>query len=198
MLSSTKNKNKGGIKLTNIIKVRFNKDGQPQGREYSYLSPIEVEVGDIVEMETRGGIAKGTVTQINVPEEEIEPFKDKIKSIIGKVKEETPEDEDKPRKEAELKIGDESIYTEEEAKTLVECLGILQNTRGVGSFPCPRCGYNRMKDPVAKNALSRRADVYICSECGQEEAILDAAGKDPLPLNRWDMVIALAKEMKGW
>lgn len=74
---------KGGSKMKNIIKVRFNKGGQPMGREYSYLSPIEVEVGDIVEMETRGAVAKGTVTQINVPAAEIEPFKDKIKSIIG-------------------------------------------------------------------------------------------------------------------
>jgi len=74
--------------LTNIIKVKFNKDGQPQGREYSYLTPMEVEVGDIVEMETQRGTAKGTVTQTNVPEEEIKPFKDKIKSIIGKIQEE--------------------------------------------------------------------------------------------------------------
>lgn len=101
MLSSTKNK-KGGSKVTNIIKVKFNKDGQPRGREYSYLTPEEVEVGDIVEMETRGGITKGTVTQINVPEEEIEPFKDKIKSIIGKAKEETPKDEDRPEQEEEV------------------------------------------------------------------------------------------------
>ncbi|MDU5080282.1 hypothetical protein [uncultured Tissierella sp.] len=71
--------------MTNIIKVRFNKDGQPQGREYSYLSPIEVVVGDIVEMETQRGIAKGTVTQINVPRSEIEQFRDRVKSIIGKV-----------------------------------------------------------------------------------------------------------------
>ena len=70
--------------MTNIIKVRFNKDGKPQGREYSYLTPEEVQVGDIVEMETRGAIAKGTVTQTQVPAGEIESFKDKIKTIIGK------------------------------------------------------------------------------------------------------------------
>ena len=72
--------------MKNIITVRFNKDGQPQGREYSYLTPEEVEVGDIVEMETRGKVAKGTVTQIQVPVGEIEAFKDKIKSILGKAK----------------------------------------------------------------------------------------------------------------
>lgn len=30
------------------------------------------------------GITKGIVTQINVPEEEIAPFKDMVKTIIGK------------------------------------------------------------------------------------------------------------------
>lgn len=72
--------------MKNIIKVRFNKDGQPQGREYSYLTPEEVEVGDIVELETRGKVAKGTVTQTQIPVGEIEAFKDKIKSILGKAK----------------------------------------------------------------------------------------------------------------
>lgn len=81
--------------MTNIIKVRFNKDGQPRGREYSYLTPVDVIVGDIVEMETKNGTAKGTVTQINVPVGEIESFKDKIKSIIGKA-----EEEDKPEGES--------------------------------------------------------------------------------------------------
>lgn len=95
--------------MTNIIKVRFNKDGQPQGREYSYLSPVEVEVGDIVEMETQRGIAKGTVTQINVPTSEIEPFKDRVKSIIGKYVEE----EDNPKR------GKES-FIERVGKNLVE------------------------------------------------------------------------------
>lgn len=71
--------------MTNIIKVRFLKDGQPHGKEYSYLTPTEVEVGNIVETETRGKKAKGIVTQIDVPEKEVKAFKDKLKSIIGKV-----------------------------------------------------------------------------------------------------------------
>jgi len=37
-----------------------------------------------VELEAREGIAKGIVTQVNVPEEEIAPFKDRAKTIIGK------------------------------------------------------------------------------------------------------------------
>jgi len=70
---------------TNIIKLRFIRNGQPQGREYTYYTPVEVAVSDIVEIEAREGIAKGIVTQVNVPEEEIAPFKDRAKSIIGKV-----------------------------------------------------------------------------------------------------------------
>lgn len=69
---------------TNIIKLRFIRNGQPQGREYTYYTPVEVGEGDIVEIEAREGIAKGIVTQVNVPEEEIAPFKDRAKSIIGK------------------------------------------------------------------------------------------------------------------
>ena len=71
---------------TNIIKLRFLRNGQPQGREYTYYTPVEVTEGDIVEIEAREGITKGIVTQINVPEEEIAPFKERAKSIIGKVK----------------------------------------------------------------------------------------------------------------
>lgn len=72
------------METTNIIKLRFVRDGQPQGREYTYYTPSEVEVGDVVELESRDGIAKGIITQINVPEEEIAPFKDRAKTIIGK------------------------------------------------------------------------------------------------------------------
>lgn len=37
---------------------------------------------------------------------------------------------------------------------------------------CPRCGRDTMKIPVEHNALSRIADVYVCSDCGMDEAKL--------------------------
>lgn len=40
-------------------------------------------------------------------------------------------------------------------------------------LPCPRCGEKTMFHDMAENALSRRADIYICSVCGMEEAIND-------------------------
>lgn len=79
----------------------------------------------------------------------------------------------------------------EEAKGLLKSLMELQedNTRDY-AFPCPRCGHDRMDKKPTRNALSRRFDVYICNTCGMEEALLDAVGKDPLPLNEWAMIKA--------
>lgn len=69
--------------MTNIIKLKFLRNGQPSGREYTYYTPVEVAVGDIVELDSRDGIAKGIVTQVDVPESEIAAFADRTKSILG-------------------------------------------------------------------------------------------------------------------
>ena len=70
----------------NLIKAKFLKDGEPSGRAYTYISDAPVEVGDLVQLNEKGS---GIVTEINVPEEEVESFKDKLKTIIGKVEETT-------------------------------------------------------------------------------------------------------------
>ena len=49
---------------------------------------------------------------------------------------------------------------------------------------CPRCGQNKLKAPLAHNALSRYTDLYICSECGMTEVGL-AMMNNPLPLEQW-------------
>lgn len=67
-----------------IIKARFLKDGEPVCREYSYLTNEAVAVGDVVQAETRQGVADLVVTALNVPEEEVAIFKEKLKHIIGK------------------------------------------------------------------------------------------------------------------
>lgn len=71
-------------KPKSIIKCRFIKDGEPYGIEYSYLTSEPVEVGDLVQVETQRGVADCVVTELNVPFEEVESFKDKLKYIIGK------------------------------------------------------------------------------------------------------------------
>ena len=44
-----------------------------------------------------------------------------------------------------------------------------------------------MKERTVTNALSRHAEVYICDQCGTEEAVLDYLGK-PLPLSQWSFI----------
>lgn len=66
------------------IKVKFLKNGEPHGREYTYKDTFPVEVGQ--EVLLPGG-DNGVVTEINVPEESVESFKDKIKEIESVVEE---------------------------------------------------------------------------------------------------------------
>lgn len=51
---------------------------------------------------------------------------------------------------------------------------------------CLRCG-KTMDHRLLHNSLSRYADIYICNDCGMDEAMQDII-KNPLPLLRWDAV----------
>ena len=66
----------------NLIKAKFLRDGEPQGRAYTYMTDAAVKVGDLVQLNERG---QGIVIETNVPESEVESFRDKLKTIIGKV-----------------------------------------------------------------------------------------------------------------
>ena len=66
-----------------FIKVRFLKDVSPSGRAYTYESSDNIRIGD--EVSVRGTTA--VVTEINVPEEEVASYRNKIKKIDGKVEE---------------------------------------------------------------------------------------------------------------
>lgn len=68
-----------------LIKCRFLKNALPYGKEYTYRSTEDVKVGDHVRVNP---MAKGVVTAVNVPEEEVAAFADKIKTIIGKIEKE--------------------------------------------------------------------------------------------------------------
>ena len=73
---------------TNVIKLKFLNDGVAKGRAYTYFSDVEVEVDEIVSIDDK---KQGIITEINVPLAEIEPFKDKAKTILGKYVEEKEE-----------------------------------------------------------------------------------------------------------
>ena len=66
------------------VKVKFIKNGEPRGREYTYKSTFPVRVGHEVLLPGGGN---GVVTEINVPEKDVESFKDKIKEIESVVEE---------------------------------------------------------------------------------------------------------------
>lgn len=72
------------MEKTNVIKLRFLKNGAPSGREYTYFTPCKVSVGDYVEAPSTSGTSTAVVTAVNVPEAEIAPFRDRAKTIIGK------------------------------------------------------------------------------------------------------------------
>lgn len=64
----------------NLIKCRFLKDGQPTGKPYTYDSPVAVKPGDIIQINST---ATGVVVEVDVPQEEVAAFRDKVKSIVG-------------------------------------------------------------------------------------------------------------------
>lgn len=90
---------------TNVIKLKFLKAGQPGGREYTYFTPEQVEVGDLVDIAilSQDSRSQGIVTAVNVPYAEIEPFKDRAKTIVGKAAEKPQEE---PTGEAEKQLLD--------------------------------------------------------------------------------------------
>lgn len=80
-------KNEKLIEATNIIKCKFTgKGGELKPREYTYFCNVDVSVGDkVTVVGFKGDPVDVTVSAINVPVAEIEAFKDKVKTVIGKV-----------------------------------------------------------------------------------------------------------------
>ena len=55
---------------------------------------------------------------------------------------------------------------------------------------CPRCGKEEeLCCSEEIGALSRRADVFVCSECGFEEAMEDYFKQIILPITEWSCII---------
>lgn len=55
------------------------------GREYSYYTELDLEVGDIVEVPTRYGKSIAQVTRTDIDKQEIEKIKDYMKVIDTKL-----------------------------------------------------------------------------------------------------------------
>ena len=67
--------------MSNIIKLRYLKDGKPAGRPYTYFSENPVTISDVVQVNEH---AKGLVVDIDVPEEEIADIRHLVKYIQGR------------------------------------------------------------------------------------------------------------------
>lgn len=74
---------------TNLIKLKFLRNGEPSGREYTYICKSGVLVGDTVIVRPPESPdhepPKGVITMVDVPESEVESFKDKLKEIVGPI-----------------------------------------------------------------------------------------------------------------
>lgn len=64
----------------------------------------------------------------------------------------------------------------------------MKEKQEAGWRVCPRCGRSNMISPLRHNALSRVADIYICPDCGMDEALRDF-GRIPLPIEEWAIAI---------
>ncbi|GAA2242137.1 hypothetical protein GCM10010232_31510 [Streptomyces amakusaensis] len=56
----------------------------------------------------------------------------------------------------------------------------MPNTR------CPRCG-GPLGDRPARSRLTIGRDVAICTTCGTDEAVREAAGLSPVPFGEWPL-----------
>lgn len=74
---------------TNVIKLRYARNGAPSGREYTFYTPEPVKVGDevVIDVISQDRCSYGIVTAVDVPLAEIEPFGARAKTIIGKAPE---------------------------------------------------------------------------------------------------------------
>jgi len=54
---------------------------------------------------------------------------------------------------------------------------------------CPRCMMSDLAEDVGQNALSRVADIYICSDCGMDESVRDfSAQLRPRQRHEWPVL----------
>jgi len=65
-------------------------------------------------------------------------------------------------------------------------------------LPCPRCGGHKMKQNIATNSLSRRADVYVCDNCGTQEALEDLSAMKLFPELQKDTPEYNTEFLKRW
>ena len=69
--------------MTNLVQVQFKSrygDGYG-GACYTYVADVPLVVGDIVTVPTKFGDSEARVCRVDVPEDEVKGFKDKLRHI---------------------------------------------------------------------------------------------------------------------
>lgn len=69
--------------MTNLVQVQFKsryKDGYG-GACYTYVADVPLAVGDIVTVPTKFGESEACVCRVDVPEDEVKGFQDKLRHI---------------------------------------------------------------------------------------------------------------------
>ena len=77
------------------------------------------------------------------------------------------------------------VASEEEIRVSLNWLGRRQEA-ATGGGTCPRCGEPFLS--FKRHAISRRAHITVCDECGTEEALEDAGFLPKWELERWHCV----------
>ena len=94
-----------------LVKVQFLRNGEPGGRKYTYVTALDLRVGDLVIVPPSNSVAY--VVELDVPVEEVAAFKDRLKRIDVKVVPKEESDEDK-KVDKLLSEGTEDMKEEEE------------------------------------------------------------------------------------
>ena len=92
-----------------LVKVQFLRNGEPGGRKYTYVTSLDLRVGDLVIVPPSGSVAQ--VVELDVSVEEVAAFKDRLKRIDVKV---VPKEESAEDKEADKLLSGESDGQKEE------------------------------------------------------------------------------------
>ena len=92
-----------------LVKVQFLRNGEPSGRKYTYVTSLDLRVGDMVIVPPGGSVAQ--VVELDVPMEEVAAFKDRLKRIDVKC---LPKEESDEDKEMDKLLGDDTGENKEE------------------------------------------------------------------------------------
>jgi len=168
---------------TNIVKVRYYSEttGEASDREYTYFAEDQLQVGDVIIVPARDTTAKAKVSAINVPEIEIEKFRDKVKMIPTRLSPMLGEIEAEAREQATMErltgLGEDSeeLTPEEE---LDQAPFLKQVEEDIGAV-----------EPMAETALILRPG---------EDIEVHGYYKESMKLLKYakDMVIATGEDAK--